>query len=416
MIVKIFDYKEINNKIWCLCKGNLLEYLSELKNDFYNFTVQRKIVRNQYLDMLYQTIKCGEPMPIITFTYKGEININSQMGKGVYVDLNNIEILDGLQRSFRLWTYLYIANKYQEKPLDYRAFAKMLKQENELFFDTGVLTSRLLKNLIESQEIQHIVNIYKDYDFYFVIWSGLDDKELIRKMLVLNAGQKSVSKTHQFELLFLHFYERLVTVKDLGINLFREKDLDAGKIRRGDRKIGEYMFSSIIISLQSYVEGRPVRVSTDKLIDNEFEENYNKDPQLDMIFSESFIVYFLSEIKKIDNAITEKEGIIGKEWFSKDTSISGIWGGIGKFVQVSQCENSDDIKEQTEVAVNILLNGIFNHGYELPTFNKEYNLLSSRSVNIGYFIRTAIMNYTYELLNGKFPNWTFIFKNEIDLL
>lgn len=290
MIVKIFDYKEINNKIWCLCKGNLLEYLSELKNDFYNFTVQRKIVRNQYLDMLYQTIKSGEPMPIITFTYKGKININSQTGKGLDIDLNNIEILDGLQRSFRLWTYLYIANKYQEKPLDYRSFAKMLKQENELFFDTGVLTSRLLKNLIESQEIQHIVNIYKDYDFYFVMWSGLDDKELIRKMLVLNAGQKSVSKTHQFELLFLHFYERLVTVKDLGINLFREKDLDAGKIRRGDRKIGEYMFSSIIISLQSYVEGRPVRVSTDKLIDNEFEENYNKDPQLDMIFSESFIV------------------------------------------------------------------------------------------------------------------------------
>jgi hypothetical protein len=43
--------------------------LSLISLHFYNFSIQRKIVKNQYLDTLVSTIKHGDPIPLITLTY-----------------------------------------------------------------------------------------------------------------------------------------------------------------------------------------------------------------------------------------------------------------------------------------------------------------------------------------------------------
>lgn len=404
MKIKILEKKEIQHRGWYLCRGNLKEYLEGLKTEFYEYAIQRRIVKNQYLDKLYSTIQIGDPIPTITLTYNKK-KLNEGKENDAFIDLNEVEILDGLQRSFRLWAYLQASLLYSESKEDYRTFAKKLKESNPLFFDSGVMSTRLIKELIETKEIDKIPSIFESYDIYFTIWTGLTEKEIIQKMLLLNAGQKSVSKTHQFELLFLHFYE---TTKSLGekVTLYREKDSKANDIKRGKRNVGEFMFSSIIVALQSLVEGKPLRVSTEKLIDNEFQDNEEiPDNIYNSVFNREYIKLFLSELYELDKIIIENEEK-GKEWLSKDTTLSGLFAAVGKNINFNEHAN---IQEQTKAIFSKLNKNITENGLSLKDFTSEYNVLSSRSVNIGSFIRKVVMEFISGILEDKQLSWTEVF-------
>lgn len=407
MKLEILDRKKIDNRNWYLCKGNLLIYLQNLKSDFYEFAIQRKIVRNQYLDKLYTTIKAGDPLPSITLTYKA-LELDDMEGKNASINLENIEILDGLQRSFRLWAYLRISDLYKSiKPTNYRDFAKEIKLAHPLFFDSGVISTRLLRNMLEENELDKIEDTFSGFDMYFTIWSGLNEKEVIQKMLVLNAGQKSVTKTHQFELLFLHFFDS-IQASNLTIDLYREKDPKANDIKRGKRELGEFMFSSVIVALQSFVEEKPLRVSTEKLIENEFEDSETKYSVYDMVFNSEYLFFYLEELIKLDNAVIHSEQV-GKEWFSKDTTLSGVFAALGKKSNISEIENEADLLRISKETFNLLNQRIEEVGFKLEMFTSEYNILSSRSVNIGTFIRKVVMEYTLSLLNNENPDWQNIF-------
>lgn len=409
MKIKILEKKEIQHRSWYLCRGNLKEYLENLKTEFYEYAIQRRIVKNQYLDKLYSTIQIGDPIPSITLTYNKK-KLDELEDNYATIDLNGVEILDGLQRSFRLWTYLQTSLLYSKSKLDYRTFAKNLKESNPLFFDSGVMSTRLIKELIETEEINKIPTIFESYDVYFTIWSGLTEKEIIQKMLLLNAGQKSVSKTHQFELLFLHFYESTKNL-DEKVTLYREKDSKTNDIKRGKREVGEFMFSSIIVALQSLVEGKPLRVSTEKLIDNEFQDNQEIPENVyDSVFNKEYIKIFLSELYKLDKVINDNEEK-GKEWLSKDTTLSGIFAAVGKNINFSEPAN---IQEQTIRMFSKLKENITQNGLSLTNFTNQYNILSSRSVNIGSFIRKVVMEYISGILEDKQLTWTEVFNQVKD--
>ena len=66
MRIKIYDSKQLGNKMWYLGSGNLYEYLSHLRPDFFMYKIQRRLVTNRYLDGIYQTIELGEPIPPLT--------------------------------------------------------------------------------------------------------------------------------------------------------------------------------------------------------------------------------------------------------------------------------------------------------------------------------------------------------------
>ena len=116
MYIDILDSKQVGDgKKWFLCRGNLLEYLSELKKDFSSFTIQRRIVKNRFLDGLNNTIMSREPIPSFTLTYSKEMEIDAEQ---VNLDLDYVEILDGLQRTFRLWIGYQICHLIKEEELD----------------------------------------------------------------------------------------------------------------------------------------------------------------------------------------------------------------------------------------------------------------------------------------------------------
>lgn len=408
--LEVLASKQIQHKTWYLCRGNLLEYLNSLKGNFYEFAIQRRIVKNQYLDILYETILSGDPIPMITLTYRKEINEKLSGGIGnIEIEMKNAEILDGLQRTFRLWAYKIVSEIFSSsKELGTSDLAKKIKVERPLFFETGVISTGLIKELITKQKIENIPIAYQNYETYFVIWSGLKEPEIIRKMLILNAGQKAVSKTHQFELLFLHFYEEIISTQKK-IKLVKEKDANSNEVKKGTREIGQFMFSSIIVALQSFVEQKPLRISTEGLFDELEPDVETKQSIYDAVFSSDFINLYLDKLYELDKTIDEKELIPGKEWFVKDTTLSGVFAAIGKRIKIDENWSDKDLAKFATVGFNELRDAILAKGLNLNQFTEQYNKLSSRQVNIGNFIRKVVTQYTLELLEGKEPNWESVF-------
>lgn len=404
--VEILAHKLIDKRSWYLCKGNLMDYLSNLKGDFYEFAIQRKIVKNQYLDSLYQTIKSGDPIPVLTLTYtNGSLEVVS--GKSE-VDMSKIEILDGLQRTFRLWAYKILAESYKaEEDIQILQFAKNLKTLNPLLFESGVITTSLIKKMVMSGEIDQIKNSFCDFDIYFIIWAGLDEKEVVKKMLVLNAGQKAVSTTHQFELLFLHFFEN-IKKSETSIELFREKEIIANEIKNGRRKPGQFMFSTFIVGLQSFVEQKPLRVNTDFPIgvETEGEESVLL---YGLIFNMDFLIKFIELLVELDKVIFEKEGGLGLEWFVKETTLSGVLAAVGKCVDFKSNLTSEELFSQSRLAFQRLQKAVKAQGFNIESYKIEFANISSRAINFGTFTRKTIMDYTIDLMDNKQPNWRELF-------
>lgn len=412
MRFKVLDSKTVNGYPWMLCKSNLWDYLAGLKDDFFEFSVQRKIVNNIYLDSIDNSVEKGEPFPAITLTYQGDLrhfmSSTGQVEIGNYVDLDEqqIEILDGLQRTYRLWViyYLYILI-HKKGCTDMMTVLGELKKsgEGEVILQNNFFTPKYLRSLLAQNDgglhIDNLIEKFKSFEVYFNIWTGLSDQGIIRQMLVLNAGQKSVSSTHQFELLFLHFFEKQKLKNQRPVVLLREKDSRYRKVQRGEREVGEYAMASIVIALQSFINGRQLRIHTvnkinlddDKLLNEESLSNYFNAPTL----SE-----FIDILYDLDELLSQKSPLYVK-WFGRDTVLSGVFGAFGRFMM--------DKNEQLDVRnIRRLLLEI--DGWKDPFKLTEYydaydNKLASTKVNVGNAVRKAIFHFTLDMLTTGKADW-----------
>ena len=260
--------KKKNGEVsWILAKMNLYDYIGNLKRNFFDYDIQRRIVPNLYLDKIWETVLRDDFIPSITLTTTDKA-IETDFSKDEnLINLSQCEIIDGLQRTYRLWSLIYlekVLEKIQSKSAD--EIIQFIRDDvtyggNKLF-NLKILSRKNLKTLLENNHalLDKYIEAYRSFDIIINIWVNLSQEEIIRKMLTLNAGQKGVTSTHQFELLFLHFFESLELPKD--VQLLREKDPDYFKIKNGnDRKTGQFLMSSVVIALQSYIQGKPLRIS-----------------------------------------------------------------------------------------------------------------------------------------------------------
>ena len=74
-----------------------------------------------------------------------------------------------------------------------------------------------------------------------------------------------------------------------------------------------------------------------------------------------------------------------------------------------QIQSSDELKNKANIEFEKLEKNINAQGYNLSEFTDQYNVLSSRSVNIGSFIRKVVMEYTIQLIEEKNQSWGDIF-------
>ncbi|GGF49163.1 hypothetical protein [Echinicola rosea] len=416
MKFKILREKDFGKgKYWLLAELNLLEYVESLVDDNFNFEVQRKIVKNRYLDGLLFTIELGEPLPNITLAYHEPL---SKIEKSSHVNLtdNKLDILDGLQRTYRLWAFWKIYTKIKtERYENLKDTILGIKSFYPQFFENGIVDSKFFKsNFPEGKTVIDFEEKYSSYTLYFTIWSNLSEPELVKKMLVLNAGHKAVSTQHQFEILFLNLWKSL-NGKLTDIRVVREKEQDFNSIKRGERKPGEYLFSSIITSLMSLVLAKPQRISSDIIyrydLINENDEGISLQ-YTEIIFNSEFIKKLLEKLYAIDTEINRTYGKEGVSWFGKDTTLNGIFAGVGVHLNLNSSNEDGDIENKILESFEELKSTLPTE-LNLAKFNAEYDSLSGRSVNIGNLIRTVIMNYTIHKLKKGSPNWMSLFNHEM---
>lgn len=406
MKVRILDKKENSqNKNWYLGVVSLWDYLSCITPENFLFDVQRGIVKNQYLDSILESVYSAEAIPPITII-SDDITLADD-----YANINSFEILDGLQRSYRLWLYKHIAEIAVKETslfedLEYQSYnisATLNKIKSESYFIPGIISVKQIKNLLSNSNKINITNIekaFKEFNIYLYIWGNLDDQEVIKKMLILNAGQKMVTVYHQYELMFMHILKNRTLID--GVRLFRVKDTDYGKIRQGERNVGDYVFSTIIIGLQSMIANKPLRVSRENL--EQFnDDDYVSQEIMNSYFNQPFLNAFLEQIYEFDKDLKEFDSSYLK-WFVKDTTIAGILSAIGKQLNLNNSEQLD-IKvfnsKFEEIRSVLKLNGYFH----LDEFYKEYNSLSSSRINIGDVVRQAIYSYTLACISGSSISW-----------
>jgi len=411
MKFKILDIKEFGNgKVWLLAKLNLKEYVSSLTIENFNFEVQRKIVKNKYLDRVLSTIDRGEPLPVITLSFPFSIK-RDEIREFYLLRHKDFDILDGLQRTYRLWAFwkIFLAlNEHKTETTKEAVF--LIKKKYPDFFEKGIVDTKFFKTYFPNGKSSiNIADKYSKYDLYFTIWTNLDEKELVNKMLILNAGHKAVSTQHQFEILFLNLWKSL-NKKLENIKIIREKDKEFTSVKRGKRDVGVYLFSSIITSTMSLILAKPQRISSDIIYKYDLMEEIDEAHPLSIIINTNFIISLLNKLKKLDKVIYEKYSEEGKAWFGKDTTLNGIFAGIGSYIKSSP--NLAFNEKQILMMFDELIEK-FPVNLQLAKFNKQYDNLTGRSVNIGNLIRTVIMNYTIHKLSDNDISWDKLFNQEM---
>lgn len=413
MEITVLDIKQVNGKTWVLCKGNLLQYLRGLKTDFFEFSVQRKIVNNVYLDSIYKSVLNGEPFPPVTLTYSDTIPSDSH---GIIdIDENNIEILDGLQRTYRLWVILFFEKIIRDSGArDFRNLTDAIKQteEGELVLQNKFVNPKFIRQLLGQRDgklyIETLIEKYSLFDVYFNIWTQLDDKDIIRRMLVLNAGQKAVSSTHQFELLFLHFFDDKKLHYNPAVTLIREKDKRYRDVQQGRRSIGEYLMSSIVIALQSFINGRQLRISPVNMINLDDNKLLN-DEKIAEYFNADTLSDFINQLYELGEMLSEKSAEYIK-WYGKDTVLSGIFGAMGSFM--IDKEGFADVSAIRRLTLEFFK---YDDPFKLIDYYDAYeNKLASTKVNVGNAVRKAIFNYTKDMLMWGKSDWYKYFSQRND--
>lgn len=397
---------------WILGKVSLLSYLEKMTTDYFNYIIQRGIVTNKYLDSILEAVSTNSPLPPISLIANGDIKQDA-----VDVEIEDFNILDGLQRTYRLWSYLRLAMLSEEFPNeDYRQISDRLRKEEPSF--SKALSPRQVRMLFKEESAVNVKNLrqmFSQYSVYVYLWMNLPEKEAIKKMLVLNAGQKRMPIHNQYELMYLHTFEHLSLNSD-GIELVRTKDEEAYWVKKGERQIGQYIVPSLIIGLQSFIAGKPVRLSDDLLYsaNTEYSEDYITEQGVELFFDEQFIRGFVRNLHSLDSTICDNDPEAVK-WFSKDTVISGIMGGIGRLIREHHPEDAD-FAINANNRFGTLIGTIFRNGvFCLNDYEMEYASLSSVRINIGKIVRRAIAEYTYTLVTDiNTANWHSAFKIAVE--
>jgi hypothetical protein len=391
------DIKILDNKPgWILGKVSLLEYIKSLTEENFRYEIQRGIVSNPFLDTILDAVVENKPLAPVSLVSKDFEDGDKTLS------INQFNILDGLQRTFRFWIYYQLAKLAKEKNSnDYRLVTKEFKTICDDY--SLAVSPRQVRGLFKHDNAINVWNLnelYSNFDLYLYIWTDLSVDQEIKQMLILNAGQKQMSLNHQFELIYMRLFEEN-TFDEGKIKILRSKD---GKIT--NRNIGEYSMSTVIIGVQSLVNMKPMRLSRDMLYKDDFQNDMLLS-SMDGVFTIGFVRKFLDMFNILDKKISVNQEY--SNWFAKDTTISGMMAGIGQHIQALNHDSSYVLANLSQSVESI----VGAEAFRLDEYNKVYSELSGAKVNIGKVLRRAVMIYTQNVLDGTAMSWKEAFNQAI---
>ena len=392
MQATILDKRKDGDSDCYLCRITLEHYIQALPNMYQDYDVQREIVSNVYLDDLITTVLAHRHIPPIVLVVE---NLDFK-GEGDVLDVKRFKILDGLQRTFRLQairkTIAYCC-EHLDPEQDYLnkskyAFSREFSQElREINSTTDVLRSII--EVFQRGGKQELLASFNDNGQWFEIWTGLTAEEEVRKMLLLNAGHKPVRTRHQLELLFLNLLPSLRAEND-AFTIVREKDVSATQFSKS-RKPGTFHFASIITSLLSIYEARPIATST-SLIQNIQSSDAGIEKYTDFI-TPSFLKKFVHFLVVLDSQVASQYGDVGVQWMGREICLAGLFAAIGDVAEktgedrTAVMDRFIDITRRHPKVLN------------LTNFEEVRNSLDLSKVNFGNVNRDAVFSAVKEILS-----------------
>ena len=401
MKARILDKNEIATKKGCyLCSVNLYDYLENLGDDFDKFDVQRKIVNNKYLDSLARTVFSGEHIPIITLVVFGEEFVDCIEDERI---VDKFRILDGLQRTWRLnaikklseWLIANFETSENVREKFVNANVRSLtKEKRQEIIDCGVADFKQAKNIarqiVDTVGIENVEKCLKNRNQWFEIWYGLNMDEVVSKMLLLNAGHKTVSMRHQVELLYYDWFEMFSGAT--GINIVRDKDADSPVKFVLERKVKTYRFSDLVMATIAFVDGKYKRIQSafveEVYINTENDERLGQDAK--------FYLEVMDFIGRIDCLFFEEYGDSGRVWFGRENNIEAFMGAVGKYCW--EVCSKEEVKDALNAAYEILAQKIKLLNLQEFESGKEY--LSSSKINIGQTTKEIVYTVFNKILDN----------------
>ncbi|MBA5726554.1 hypothetical protein [Bombella mellum] len=404
MNLEILDTFQEEGATCRLCKTSLEEYISNLPDDFQEFDIQRSLVQNHFLDKIFSTLLKKQHIPLIVLVSEDLVNeddVKQEAGVTSFKLSKNFKILDGLQRSHRLkeiWdTISFIKEDFKDddkKLTVVQASRKISKTLRSKKIDPSIFRKVLKEYRKNSSEI---IKLFDGNNIWLEVWFSLKRDDQIKKMLVLNAGHKSVNIKHQIELLFLNQLDTLKGKIGEKGEIFREKDKSSIQYSK-ERKKGQYHFSHLISAFVSLLEGRPVTTNAEYSAAHAFSDetefnSYLSDVDADILNS------FVEAITSLDKGSPSDKEV---RWFGREVVLSGIFGAIGA---VAKKKNTDSPKEDI---LSTITNFVDTH--TLPRFFKNLNVegfeewrnqQNLSSINIGNKNKSKVFEATRQFLEGK---------------
>ena len=388
-----------------LCKGTLENYIKSIPDRYREYDIQRGIVKNNvYLERLTTTILEKKYIPSIVLVSMQPLEDIDKV-----LILQEYKILDGLQRSYRMKLVYNAYTLYLEKvdeglkeELESKTKLKLsrdLKSElNER--ETGISYFWTILEFYKGKDVDK--NVFQDFIQWFEVWDNLDKNEQINKMLLLNAGHKSMDMKHQLELLFLNI------ISDTYLNEFiRSKEISATYFYK-HKKVGDIHLSHIISALIAFDKCEPI------LLNQKYLQELHEDIDLELdqvkaFFMDDNLEKFIAFFKELDDLINQQYGEVGLQWIGRESVLIGMFASFGKYFELEYQKDIDSLDTCFNSIIRIIGKNIAS--LKIDDFNMAKENVNIAKVNIGDLFKYSTYYYFCQMLNNQMDNdWKIIFK------
>jgi hypothetical protein len=407
MRVHVLDRFQEGNSEGVLCRVEFADYVSNLPDDFRDYFVQRGITANRYLDNLWETIVEKKHIPLMVLVAGAK---DGMPNKEAEINLGEgWKILDGLQRTHRM-KLLYEIVQFQIKEVDTQPtllgdlepIPSVVKAKKKWLLEHDCPPSLFVRVLRSKRSMSNdaFEKVFEGVNLWLEVWFGLGENEQIQKMLILNAGHKSVNIKHQIELLFSDYFD--VLKHNLGgREVVRERDKSSITYSKS-RRSGQFHFAHLVTAFQSLDAGKPVSTNADFAAEKSLGMASSDESKLDINIE--LLEAFAGFLCKLDNAFSDKD--IAIKWLGREVILAGLFAAIGKY--------SDEIKKSKAQALNEFSDRLASYyaWLNLDGFEQARNSLNLAKVNIGNKNKYAVQNATLQFLkdpNSSNPEWHELF-------
>jgi hypothetical protein len=326
------------------------DYLSLVGDNFAEFEIQRGREKHKAYIRMKDDLKKGALLPAITLAVK-------------------------LDRVKKLLPFLE-----KENP-DYKALEQELSQPGRVNILDGLQRTYILKEIVEEG-----LSFGSGQKVLVEFWFEPDIRNLIYRIIVLNAGQKPMSMRHQIDLLFITLKD--IIERDIDIQIYTNKE----KIQR--TKPRNYALDRIATAYQSFITRSPEVQKQNIIAQRLLEEDvldFNEEELGERFYRfKNYLKIYADldeEICRIYRKNNESDIPNGTAWFGSENVMNSFFAAIA----------SSNLSERVDKALSILIKTLKNRleGYDplaLGTLQQIQKGFNPRKVNIGFATRKLLTN------------------------